>query len=160
MRGEIRAKHNYIETLDISNNFCTHLFRSIDGQHIRYWNLSRNDISKDVEEDRNGELLETFTNLEVLDISFNKISSLPKLFLKKTKQLRCLNTSNDRISSWVVDMSTVSNLKLLDLSDNKLKTIEKGAFPQIEELFERSNLTIDLSGNDLACTCENQNFLR
>lgn len=151
MRGEIRAKHNYIETLDISNNFCTHLFRSIDGQHIRYWNLSRNDISKDVEEDRNG---------EVLDISFNKISSLPKLFLKKTKQLRCLNTSNDRISSWVVDMSTVSNLKLLDLSDNKLKTIEKGAFPQIEELFERSNLTIDLSGNDLACTCENQNFLR
>lgn len=151
MRGEIRAKHNYNETLDISNNFCTHLFRSIDGQHIRYWNLSRNDISKDVEEDRNG---------EVLDISFNKISSLPKLFLKKTKQLRCLNTSNNRISSWVVDMSTVSNLKLLDLSDNKLKTIEKGAFPQIEELFERSNLTIDLSGNDLACTCENQNFLR
>lgn len=130
MRGEIRAKHNYNETLDISNNFCTHLFRSIDGQHIRYWNLSRNDISKDVEEDRNG---------EVLDISFNKISSLPKLFLKKTKQLRCLNTSNNRISSWVVDMSTVSNLKLLDLSDNKLKTLEKGAFPQIEELLERSN---------------------
>lgn len=160
MRGEIRAKHNYNETLDISNNFCTHLFRSIDGQHIRYWNLSRNDISKDVEEDTNGELLETFTNLEVLDISFNKISSLPKLFLKKTKQLRCLNTSNNRISSWVVDMSTVSNLKLLDLSDNKLKTLEKGAFPQIEELFERSNLTIDLSDNDLACTCENQNFLR
>lgn len=148
MRGEIRAKHNYIETLDISNNFCTHLFRSIDGQHIRYWNLSRNDISKDVEEDRNG---------EVLDISFNKISSLPKLFLKKTKQL---NTSNNRISSWVVDMRTVSNLKLLDLSDNELKTLEKGAFPQIEELLERSNLTIDLSGYDLACTCENQNFLR
>lgn len=113
-----------------------------------------------MEEDTNGELLETFTNLEVLDISFNKISSLPKLFLKKGKQLRCLNTSNDRISSWVVDMRTVSNLKLLDLSDNKLKTLEKGAFPQIEELLERSNLTIDLSGYDLACTCENQNFLR
>lgn len=110
-----------------------------------------------MEEDTNGELLETFTNLEVLDISFNKISSLPKLFLKKTKQL---NTSNNRISSWVVDMRTVSNLKLLDLSDNELKTLEKGAFPQIEELLERSNLTIDLSGYDLACTCENQNFLR
>lgn len=160
LRGEIRAKNNYIETLDISNNFCTHIFRSIDGQHIRYLNLSHSDISKDLEEDTNGELLETFTNLEVLDLSFNKISSLPKLLLKKTKHLRCLNTSNNRISSWMVDMRTVSKLKLLDLSDNKLKTLDEGAFTQIEELFERSNLTIDLSGNDLACTCENQNFLR
>lgn len=91
-------------------------------------NLFFNDISKDLEEDINGELFEIFINFEVLDLFFNKILFLLKLFLKKIKYLCCFNISNNRIFSWMVDMSIVLKFKLLDFFDNKLKIFDEGVF--------------------------------
>eukprot|EP00105_Crassostrea_gigas_P034777 XP_019918925.1 PREDICTED: toll-like receptor 13 [Crassostrea gigas] len=119
-------------------------------------NISHNDLSQDIERDANGEIFKTYTNLEVLDISFNKILSLPKLLLKNQNKLKYLNASNNRLSEWFVDVKHMSNLTLLDLSDNKFATISPSA--QLEKLFQR-NLALDLSRNGFACRCENQKFL-
>lgn len=158
LKGKIRAKDNQVEIIDISNNFCSHLFRSFDGKSVRYMNISHNDLSQDIERDTDGEIFKTFTNLEVLDMSFNKILSLPKLLLKNQNKLEYLNASNNRLSEWFVDVKHMSNLTYLDLSDNKFATISPRACNQLEKLFQR-NLTIDLSRNGLACTCENQMFV-
>lgn len=156
MKGKIRAKDNQVETIDISNNFCSHLFRSFDGKSVRHMNISHNDLSQDIERDANGEIFKTYTNLEMLDMSFNKILSLPKLLLKNQNKLKYLNASNNRLSEWFVDVKHMSNLTLLNLSDNRFATIILSA--QLEKLFQR-NLALDLSRNGLACTCENQKFL-
>ncbi|XP_022290924.2 toll-like receptor 4 [Crassostrea virginica] len=154
----VLAKGNRLESLDISNNFCSHLSRrSIHGgEHLKSLNFSHNDISQDLEEDKEGEIFKTFIRLEVLDISFNKISSLPRLLLRNSSNLMYINASNNRISSWIVNISHMPNLTFLDLSENKLSTLNINTRWEIQRSI---NMTVDLSGNALACTCENQEFL-
>nr|XP_022292288.1 toll-like receptor 8 [Crassostrea virginica] len=159
LKRPIHAKNNRIETLDLSNNFCSHMFQLNDGQYIKNLNLSHNDLGRDFEEDTDGIICRTFISLQVLDISFNEIISLPKLFLKNSNNLKYINASGNRLSSWIVDIETMSNLTLLDLSENKLATLSTDTRSQFEKAFQRSNLTINLSGNGLSCTCENQDFM-
>ena len=153
----VLAKGNRIESLDISNNFCSHWSKSIlNAEHLTLLNFSHNDLSRDLEEDKGGEIFKTFIRLEVLDISFNKISSLPRLLLKNSRNLMYINASNNRMSTWMVDISHMFNLTFLDLSENKLSTLSIHTCKAIQRSI---NMTIDLSGNALACTCENQQFL-
>nr|XP_022294553.1 toll-like receptor 13 [Crassostrea virginica] len=159
LKRPIRAKNNRVETLDLSNNFCSHMFQFNDGQYVKHLNLSHNDLGRDFEEDINGTICRALISLEVLDISFNEIISLPKLFLKNSNNLKYINASGNRLSSWIVDIETMSNLTFLDLSENKLATISIDTRSQFERAFQRSNMTINLSGNGLSCTCENQDFM-
>nr|XP_022291463.1 toll-like receptor 6 [Crassostrea virginica] len=158
----ISAKHNRIESLDISNNFCSHFSRknNFTADHLKLLNFSHNDLSRDLEEDKEGEIFKTFIGLEVLDISFNKISSLPRLLLKNSSNLMYINASNNRMSTWMVDISHMYNLIYLDLSENKFASLSINARFQIEMAFQHSiNMTVDLSGNVFTCTCENKEFL-
>ena len=159
LKRPIHATNNSIETLDLSNNFMSHIFQTNDGQNIKRLNLSHNDLGKDFEEDTDGKIFRTFISLQVLDISFNEIISLPKLFLKNSNNLKYINASGNRLSSWIVNIETISNLTLLDLSENKLATLSTDTRSQFEKAFQQSNMTINLSGNGLACTCENQDFM-
>ena len=159
LKRPIHAKNNRIETLDLSNNFCSHFFHTNDGQYVKHLNLSYNDLGRDFEEDTDGTIFRTFTRLLVLDISFNEIISLPKLFLKNSNNLKYIYASGNRLSSWIVDIDTMSKLTFLDLSENKLATLSADTRSQFERAFQRSNLTINLSENGLACTCENQEFM-
>ena len=159
LKRPIHATNNRIETLDLSNNFCSHFCRTNDGQYVKHLNLSHNDLGQDFEKDTDGTICKTFTSLQVLDISFNEIISLPKLFLKNSNNLKYINASGNRLSSWIVDIENMSNLTFLDLSENKLATLSADTCSQFERAFQRSNLTINLSENGLACTCENQDFM-
>ena len=86
--------------------------------------------------------------LEVLDISFNKISSLHRLLLKNSSNLMYINASNNRMSTWIVDINHMYNLTFLDLSENKFASLGINARFPIEKAFQNSiNMTVDLSGN-------------
>nr|XP_022293787.1 toll-like receptor 13 [Crassostrea virginica] len=52
--GNIEAKNNIIETLDVSNNYCHRALRPEDGQHLKHYNLSFNDLGQDLEQDTEG----------------------------------------------------------------------------------------------------------
>lgn len=77
--------------------------------------------------------LETFSFLEVLDLSNNKISTISNLDkLSGLKKLRILNLSFNQIESVNLDvgsfseidnLETFSSLEVLDLSNNKISTI-------------------------------------
>ena len=77
----------------------SHIFQTNDGQNIKRLNLSYNDLGQDFEEDTDGKILRTYTSLQVLDISFNEIISLPELFLKNSHNLKYINASGNRLSS-------------------------------------------------------------
>nr|XP_019921129.2 toll-like receptor 4 [Crassostrea gigas] len=159
LREHVHTFPNHIETMDMSNNFCSRMVRLLDAKSMKHLNFSHNDISQDLEGDSTGEIFNTFTSLEVLDISFNRIVSLPKLLLRNSNELRYIDASNNGLSEWLVDVSKMSNLKLLDLSENKFATLSSHARQQFGHAFQLSNLTIDISRNGIACTCENQDFL-
>ncbi|XP_056016531.1 toll-like receptor 4 [Ostrea edulis] len=159
--GHVQMKNCNILTLDISNNLCSHVsLQSLQAlKHARYLNISHNDLGQDLEKDTEGLLFKTLERLEVLDMSFNRISSLPKQILRNSKRIKYINVSNNRLSDWEVSVSGMPNLTLLDLSQNKLTTLDDNARINIERAFKHSNVSIDLSENALACSCENQEFL-
>ncbi|XP_056016546.1 toll-like receptor 4 [Ostrea edulis] len=159
--GYIQMKNCNILTLDLSNNFCSQMSpQSIqDCKHVRYLNISHNDLGRDLEKDTEGKLFKNLGKLEVLDLSFNKISSLPRLLLRNSKRIKYINVSNNRLSDWEVGVSDMFNLALIDLSQNKITTLNENARASIERGFKHSNLSIDLSNNALACSCENHEFL-
>ncbi|XP_048770332.2 toll-like receptor 4 [Ostrea edulis] len=154
-------KNNSLLTVDISNNFCFHVSPQTfeDFRHVKHLNISHNDLSQDLEKDTEGQLFKHLESLEILDLSFNKISSLPNPLLENLKRMKYINVSNNRLSDWNVSVSGMSNLTLLDLSQNKLTRLNENARTDIERVFEHSNLSIDLSDNVLQCSCKNEEFL-
>ncbi|XP_056016544.1 toll-like receptor 4 [Ostrea edulis] len=156
-----RMKNNSIVSFDISHNFCSHVSPQIfeDSRHLKHLNMSHNYLGQDLGKDTEGQLFKNLESLEMLDLSFNKIASLPKLLLGNSKRVRFINISNNRLSDWKISMSGMSKLVLLDLSQNKLTTLDENARTNIERVFKHSNLSIDLSENVLQCSCKNEEFL-
>lgn len=157
--GQIRFINNTVTVCDVSNNMFSHIPVN-NGRHVKYLNISNNRFDNNFISEQRGEIFETLISLEVIDMSFNNIFSLPKLLFKNSRKLMYVNVSNNRLSDWLVDVSEMSDLRSIDLSDNKFTTLGVSARKQFEKAFERSNLTINLIGNGLACTCDNQEFLR
>lgn len=160
-KGPVHAPNNTLIEMDMSNNFCAHFNPPIlrDGQKMRKLNLSFNEIGKALEKDIEGQTFQSLISLENLDLSFCKISSLPSNIFRNAPKLMYLNISNNQISKWTVNMYHFNKLILLDLAENRLRTIEEGSRNQMKTTFQTTNLSVDLSGNHLECSCENKDFL-
>ncbi|XP_052707492.1 toll-like receptor 4 [Crassostrea angulata] len=156
--GRIIFPNNTIITCDISNNIFSHNPVN-DGRHMKYLNISNNRFDKSFMTDTDGTIFATYTSLEVIDMSFNNIFSLPTMLLKNSHKLRYINASNNRLSNWMVDLTEMPNLISLDLSENKFTTLSEGDRNHFEKAFQNSNLSINLFRNGITCTCENQEFL-
>ncbi|XP_061176380.1 toll-like receptor 4 [Saccostrea echinata] len=157
----IQPTNNQI-TLDVSNNFCSHISPNAikNGGQLQNFNISHNDIGQDLEKDVMGKTFESFVSLENLDISFCRITKLSNLVLKNSSKLKVLNVSNNQISRWNVKIDHMTKLSLIDISQNRIRSFDEKVRVHLENAFQRSKLMVDLSGNLLGCSCDNQNFLQ
>ena len=95
-----------------------------------------------------------FSNLQELDISFNKLAALD--FFDCLPALKVLKASNNLITSASVPNGFVSKIEELDLSRNQLSSLSfmrTFSFPRLEQLSVSYN---DLT--DLSSLCEFQNL--
>ncbi|EDR22956.1 dual specificity protein phosphatase, putative [Entamoeba dispar SAW760] len=74
-----------------------------------------------------------FSNLQSIDISNNKIESIPKN-LTTIQQLKSLNLSQNKISDGMDIISKLPLLTFLDLSNNNIKEFEIGRISQLTSL--------------------------
>ncbi|XP_048766858.2 toll-like receptor 4 [Ostrea edulis] len=150
-----------IQILDLSNNFCSyvspHFF--MYGSGLIVLNISENNIGKSLSKDKEGKTFENLTSIENLDLSHNSIVSLSVQMFKNTRKLKTLNLRNNLLSEWRVNFDHLKNMKYINLAKNRLTTIEERYRRSFETLFLTSNLTVDLSGNKLLCSCDNVDFL-
>lgn len=131
------------------NGYCVNRQNKIT--HLRIVNESISHLN----------IINTFLELEVLDLSGNRISSLHEL--KNLKLLKELNLS-DNIISQIIGINNLSLLQELNLSGNnisEIKGLEKSerlkklnlSWNNIDEIKELENLKqlqkIDLSGNNI-----------
>lgn len=150
-----------VEILDLSNNYCSYISKGFlrYAKGLKVLNLSKNNIGRSLSEDIDGNIFENTVSLEYLDLSQNNIRALPKTLFKNIRKLRKLDIHNNQISDWSASTDQLQNIEVINLQQNRLTTFNKETQCSFEHLFQISNLTIDLSGNKLRCSCENLEFL-
>ena len=112
--------------------------------------------------------IKNFPSVEVLDASYNEISFLPDdpdIFEAATN-VRVLIVSHNKLSSLQpANLSKLISLELLDLSYNKFRTISERTrlmLDDIDKTLQQNtslHLSLNLLGNPLSCTCKDLQFI-
>lgn len=182
--GEVHVSNNHIKEYHVQNNFFYSLMGPMYGmEYAEYLDFSRNFV-KNISE----HFFDTFPNLTYLDLSknllgnclnamvqydhfktlqklveirlsSNEISTLPSKLLSNAFSLNTLDLSHNLISNFTFTLSDKSPLKILDLSNNRLRDVSRETINRLEDKHRQFNLTLDLSGNLLDCSCDTIPFI-
>ena len=102
-------------------------------------------------------------NTKVLNKSHNRIDHFGMNASASWEFLLHIDISDNLITEFHVNMSSMINLKYLDLSNNKLSALSSTTISQLNEIAaasEEHTLTIDIGGNNLLCTCDTNDFVK
>ncbi|XP_067659406.1 toll-like receptor 4 [Haliotis asinina] len=154
--GPIIGLH-HLEFLDGSHNYCdfinTHVFD--DMISLRILNISFNFLGYTLHDETFSKLFK----LEHLDLSNNKLSSLPRDIFKGLENLQYLSIGSNHLNTWDANIWDLSSLELLDLSDNLFEQLDVTFRNQIDDNASKE-LKMRLHKNPWKCTCETLSFLK
>eukprot|EP00033_Pygsuia_biforma_P001213 GCRY01001376.1.p1 GENE.GCRY01001376.1~~GCRY01001376.1.p1 ORF type:complete len:637 (-),score=140.53 GCRY01001376.1:48-1868(-) len=113
--GDLSACEN-LQRLDLSNNNLTKLEGFLNCQQIKWLSLLKNHLT-------NLEGIETLTELGILNVSDNRIRSLPSSFSKLSKLQALIIKGNELLK--LQHISNLTEINTIVVSDNKLTEIVK-----------------------------------
>ncbi|XP_063432699.1 toll-like receptor 4 [Mytilus trossulus] len=155
---------NYIEYLDLSNNFCTNVSNKffLRVPNLKYLYVQSNLLGFVLPKDTDGAILRYVKKLQVINLANNRIHRLPLKFFKQQRLLRKLNISNNMLENITFDIHHMDHLIYLDISNNRLSSLPKYFQDQLKEKFNNQNgkLKVDISENDFRCACDNVDFVQ
>ncbi|KAK6166303.1 hypothetical protein SNE40_023032 [Patella caerulea] len=152
-----------LEWLSLSNNFCDYInetfFDSFPG--LRELFVASNFLAAVFEADVKGNIFHKLQTLETLDISENKIRTLPPALLRGLVNLKKLDLSKNILKAWTLDIDHMKDLRYIDLSTNQLTSLPVQFRNYGDSQYDANKeLTVDLSGQTLRCTCDTLPFLK
>ncbi|XP_045164673.1 toll-like receptor 4 [Mercenaria mercenaria] len=158
----------HLEYVDLSSNLCSKMRLSFfDGvPNLKYLSIARNFLYSAIENDTNGRILRNLTKLESLDMSDNKIMKIRRRFLMRQENLKLLNASENKLTTFDIEISHMKQLTTIDLRENIIHTLSKEMRDNLEAISERNykktmkSLFVNLNGNDIQCYCNNLDFLQ
>ena len=103
--------------------------------------------------------LKNLRKLETLDLSGNRLKDFHVNTFSKLTQLKRLSLNINSLVDVKFDIQRLYNLNVLDLSDNRISYLDDTFTKDIEIISKRSNLTVYLHGNKLACDCNHLKFV-
>ncbi|KAM4726662.1 transforming growth factor beta activator LRRC32 [Anableps anableps] len=134
-----------LRSLDLSENKMLYFPLLPEKNVLEFLNISRNHIQI---LNTTGSLLNhtnvSLNHLKYLDMSYNKLKSLPETFFTSMGSLEVLNVSNNCISSFsVTSKDLLHRVKIINLNHNSLQSLAFGesSLHSLKKLF--------LQGNDL-----------
>jgi len=134
------------------------------GTRVKGIYLSGNSLAEQLENDVNGQTFQYFGEATVLDLSRNGLKTLPVDVFRHAASLELLNLGENSLQIFDLQLSHMSRLVELNVSYNLITTFDYNATDRLTTLFRNShlnaNLSIDLTGNPLQCSCETLAFLR
>ena len=152
-----------LEYLDLSNNFCTNISKVffLTCQNLRTLLLKNNILGFILPDDADGNILQHTKQLQKIDLSMNKIPTLPPKFFKHQNSLEELYMNNNMLEDVVFEIIHMKNLSYFDLSNNILPFLNDDVRKQLETVhISNKNFRVDISGNHLQCTCDTLDFLQ
>nr|WBP49909.1 Toll-like receptor protein [Mimachlamys nobilis] len=149
----------HVKYIDGSNNYCTFISDDFFNEcpNLETLLIHDNLLGDVLRKDQNGNIFRHLTHLKVLDLSWNRIQTVPKLLLKNQNELQILNVSNNQLDTFDLYLKHMTGLTYLNLSHNQLQKLGGDNLRQINGL---TNLTVNLYGNKLQCSCETLDFLK
>ncbi|XP_060075270.1 uncharacterized protein LOC132554958 [Ylistrum balloti] len=155
----LNLKH--LKHADLSNNYCSYISDNflMDKNRLETLLVQNNLLGLVLYKDVNGKIFRHLMSLKTLDLSRNHIYTLPALLLKNQHELQILNLSNNALNELSLDISHMKHLQYLDITHNQLRGIKQDQRDQIDSLKD-NNLTINLQGNRMDCSCEELDFLK
>ncbi|XP_052064965.1 toll-like receptor 4 [Mytilus californianus] len=155
---------NNMTVLDLSSNFCSNvskIFFSEDFINLRYLLLQNNLLGLILPMDVDGEIFQNLHNVVHINLSKNKIANIPNLLFKKQQNLERLDLSENMIDDINFKLSHLRKLMFLNLRNNRISRLSKYAMNGLDSIAKmNTNLTIDLSGNNLVCNCDSLSFVK
>lgn len=154
---------NHLKHLNLSHNLCSFVsprFFSVDSANLKTLHVQNNMLGAVLSDDIDGQILGTLHNLEEINLSQNRIPTLPLNFFKAQSKMKYLNLKNNLLETIAFRISHMTNLKMLDISNNKLLHIDSYARNQLNYLKSHSDFLINLENNPLQCTCDYIKFVK
>ena len=153
----------FVETMNLSNNFCTGLSTQfLDGfVGLKTLLMNGNLIGYSLQNDVNGLSFKNLRNLTTLEMTSNKISILATNIFFNLTSLKLLRLSNNLMRDFNVDIGHMLDLDTLDLSHNELTTLKRTTINSIDIIGKKKpRFQFVLAGNPLRCDCDNLDFIR
>ena len=158
LKGEIFS--NKTSRLDYSRNFLSEIHPLFfKPANLTYLNLSSNFLGNQLRQEDSKYLLQEQTYLQTLDLAGNSILRLPRGFFDSFKRLEILNLSDNEFEDLTFRFKNLLRLQQLNLSKNRLKIFSRTTMNDLDTISTRQ-LTIDLSGNAIFCSCDSLDFLK
>ncbi|VDI51134.1 toll-like receptor 13 [Mytilus galloprovincialis] len=154
---------DHMRYLDLSGNMCSNVskvfFKCIG--NLQILRLQNNLLGFVLPDDVNGEVLQYVPDLREINLSENRIPTLPYYFFKSQVSVRRLYLDGNLLDYLIFKIDHMKNLNFLGLSNNRFSYLDKPARDQLETVFKNNkNLSIDISGNPLKCTCDTKDFIQ
>ena len=100
-------------------------------------------------------IFQHFKDLISLDLSSNGIEDMPRTVFKNQNDLRYLNLSRNSLLLIDFQISHMKHMQAIDISDNLLSQFNQQLQDDLDALRQSSpNLTVNLLGNPIQCSCE------
>ena len=150
-----------LHTLDMSHGYLQRISADffLHFENLRFLNLSDNKLGE-VTDSQNqtqttfvyGRVFNHLTSLEELDLSRNSFQTInADAFINLTK-LRVLGLNDNMFKSQLsLNLSRLTSLQSLNLSRNQMESLSEDFRHMLDELSERVNFSLDISGNPLLC---------
>lgn len=148
-----------LESLDFSMNSCKNIsqFMFHNLPALKVLDMSNNFLGFVFQEDKDGIIFSKLQNLTKLDLSGNLLKYLPYKLFSGLSRLGVLKLSNNRMKCFNVQISHLQALATLYLNRNDLETLSDDVIRNLDNF---DHLKVDLSENELKCTCANKEFVR
>ena len=103
--------------------------------------------------------------VEILEMSLNQIEDLPSDMFKHLGNLVRLNLSNNTLKTFEFDMSHMHKLTTIDISFNHIDTINENTRNDLYSIAKTrkgngTRMEINLTHNNIICSCHNAEFLK
>ncbi|CAC5423164.1 unnamed protein product [Mytilus coruscus] len=154
---------NHLKFLDLSNNFCSNVSKIFfsGGSNLTTLLVDNNLLGFVLPNDHKRQTFSSLTMLQTLSLAHNRILSLPVAIFKSQNNLRTLNLSGNMIENVNFEIKNMTKLSHIDISEYRISHLDVSFTKQLDDLTNHvCQLTVDMSGNPIKCTCDLIEFIQ